>query len=73
MPRFYFHVHNEGLNLGAIEEDLPEESMAVPTARGVARELLADFERGWSSAFIEVTDERGVLVGVIPLSDFVLQ
>jgi hypothetical protein len=73
MPRFFFHVHTEGLNLGAVEEELPDASMALPTARGVARELLADIERGWGLACIEVTDERGSLVGVVPLSDFWLQ
>ncbi len=73
MPRFFFHVHTKGLTLGAIEEDLPDESMALPTARGVARELLADIEGEWGLARIEVTDEQGIVVGVIPLSEFWLQ
>jgi hypothetical protein len=60
-------------SLGAIEEDLHDPSIALPTARGVARELLATLEQGWISAFIEVTDERGSLLGIIPMSDFLLQ
>ena len=63
---FLFHVHKDGSDLGAIDEELPEESMAPPTARGVARELLADIEGGWRPARIEVADERGDVVGVIP-------
>jgi hypothetical protein len=58
MPRFFFHVHKEGLTLGAVEEELPDRSMALPTARAVARELLADIEGGWSLARIDVTDDR---------------
>jgi hypothetical protein len=73
MPRFFFHVHKEGQSLGAIEEDLHDPSIALSTARGVARELLATLEQGWISAFIEVTDERGSLLGIIPMSDFLLQ
>ena len=73
MPHFFFHVHKEGQSLGAIEEDLHDQSIALPTAREVARELLANLERGWTSAFIEVTDERGSLLGIIPMSDFLLQ
>jgi hypothetical protein len=69
MPRFFFHVHTEGPTLGAIEEDLPDESIALPMARGVARELLADIEGEWGLARIEVTDEQGILVGVISLHE----
>jgi hypothetical protein len=70
MPRFFFHVHKEGLTLGAVEEELPDRSMALPTARAVARELLADIEGGWSLARIDVTDDRGTVVCVIPLREF---
>jgi hypothetical protein len=47
--------------------------MAITTARGLARELLADIEGGRSSARIEVADEHGDVVGVIYMSDYWLQ
>src|SRR5829696_7564544 len=65
MPRFFFHVHKAGLSLGAIEEEVAEESMALAAARGVARELLADIEGEWRLARVDVTDEHGLVVGVI--------
>jgi hypothetical protein len=73
VPRFLFHVCKADLSLAAVAEELPEESMALPTAHEVARELLADVEGEWGLARIEVTDERGTVVGVIQLSDFRLQ
>ena len=73
MPRFFFHVRREGWNLDPVTEVLPEASAALATARGVARELLADPDGGWASARIEVADERGDLVGVIQMSDYWLQ
>jgi hypothetical protein len=73
MPRFFFHVHKDGLDLGPIDEELPDESMALPTARGGARALLAENEGEWDLARIDVTDEHGIVVGVIQLSSFWLQ
>jgi hypothetical protein len=47
--------------------------MAITTARGMARELLADAEGEWISARIEVVDEHGDVVGVVYISDYWLQ
>jgi hypothetical protein len=73
MPRFFFHVHKGALNLGPIDEELPEESMALPVARGVARELLADTESEWRPGRIEVTDDHGDVVGLIHMGDYWIQ
>jgi hypothetical protein len=73
VPRFHFHLCKEALSLSTVAEELPGKSVALTSARGMARELLADFEGGWSSARIEVADEDGDIVGVIHMSDYWLQ
>jgi hypothetical protein len=73
VPRFLFNVCKEDISLAAVAEELPGQSMAITTARGMARELLADAEGEWISARIEVVDEHGDVVGVVHISDYWLQ
>jgi hypothetical protein len=73
VPRFLFHLCKGSLSLSAVAEELPGTLTAISSARGMGRELLADFEGGWSSAHIEVTDEHGDTVGIIYMSDYWLQ
>jgi hypothetical protein len=68
VPRFLFHICKEDLTLAAVAEELPGKSMAITTARRMARELLADTEGEWISA--RIADEHGDLVGVIHMSDY---
>jgi hypothetical protein len=73
VPRFLFSIFKEGLSLAAVTEDLPGTSMAISTAQGMARELLADTEGEWISARLEVADEHGDVIGVIHMRDYWLQ
>jgi hypothetical protein len=73
VPRFLFSVVKEDLSLAAVVEELPETLMAISTAQGIARELLADTEGEWSSVRIEVADEDGSIVTVIQVRDYWLQ
>jgi hypothetical protein len=69
VPRFVFNVWKEDSSLAAIAEELPGNSMAIITARGMARELLADAEGEWISARIEVADGYGDTIGVIHMNE----
>jgi hypothetical protein len=73
VPRFLFSVLKEDLSLAAVAEELPGRSMAISTAQGIARELLADTEGEWVSARIEVADEHGDVISVIHMKDYWLQ
>jgi hypothetical protein len=73
VPRFLFSVFKEDLSLAVVAEELPGTLMAISTARGMARELLADTEGEWVSARIEVADEYGNIVSVIQMRDYWFQ
>jgi hypothetical protein len=73
VPRFLFSVLKENLSLAAVAEELSGTSLAISTARGVARELLADMDGGWISARIEVADEHGDIVSVVDMREYWLQ
>ena len=69
MPRFFFHIFDDAWLSDEDGEDLADAGVALEHARQIARELLADDEASWEGTYIEVTDERGRVVGIVRPTD----
>ena len=61
MPRYFFHVHHDGLQVDRVGEELPDKRAAWKEATATAGRLLQDMDgelllsnRPWR---LEVTDE----------------
>ena len=73
MPRYYFHLRDQGSRL--TDEDgvsLPDAEAAWYQAVRSARELIrADLQLGckWDGKAVEIQDERGAPVAQIPLQE----
>ena len=67
MPKFYFHLtdgeHTEMDDVGA---DLPDVDAACDEARKFIEEIRSDLEQP-NRAFVAIVDERGTIVGTIPV------
>ncbi len=75
MPRYFFHVYDDGMWSRDEEGDeFPDVGAAVQEAAEIVRELLDDDEKENKADFrMEVTDEHWNVVHVIRLQDVALQ
>jgi hypothetical protein len=75
MPRFFFHFHGHGAPVR--DEDglaLPDAEAAWYQAIRSARELMKVEQHcdcGWANQAVEIEDEGGFPVAVIPLQEIV--
>jgi hypothetical protein len=73
VPRFLLQVRTDEETLDPVPKVLPDISTALAKVHTIARELLADPDDDWLSAWIEVVNEDGNVVGIVQVKDFTLQ
>lgn len=75
MPRFYFHFRDQGARLKDTDGvALPDKEAAWYQAVRTARELIGiepQPDRCWADHSVEIEDESGFPVAVIPLQEIV--